>query len=104
MPITWPFESMSGPPELPGLIAASVWIMLCSVSVLSEISLVAVTVRPSAETMPWVTVGRARREPEGVADRHDGVADDELVREPKVTAGRFDSPWICSSAMSSVAL
>ena len=25
MPITFPFESRSGPPELPGLIAASVW-------------------------------------------------------------------------------
>ena len=27
MPMTWPFMSSSGPPELPGLIAASVWIM-----------------------------------------------------------------------------
>ena len=25
MPMTWPFPSTSGPPELPGLIAASVW-------------------------------------------------------------------------------
>ena len=25
-PITWPLASSSGPPELPGLIAASVWI------------------------------------------------------------------------------
>ena len=28
MPITSPFESSSGPPELPGLIDASVWIAL----------------------------------------------------------------------------
>ena len=27
-PMTWPVESTSGPPELPGLIAASVWMAL----------------------------------------------------------------------------
>ena len=57
MPMTCPAVSMSGPPELPGLMAASVWIMLLSVSVAEELSSPAVTVRPSAETIPWVTVG-----------------------------------------------
>ena len=27
MPMTWPLMSSSGPPELPGLMAASVWII-----------------------------------------------------------------------------
>ena len=33
MPMTCPAVSISGPPEFPELIAASVWIMFCSVSV-----------------------------------------------------------------------
>ena len=51
MPITWPSPLISGPPELPGLIAASVWIT-------SEIEkpLGAWIWRWSAETMPLVTV------------------------------------------------
>ena len=50
-PITVPAESTSGPPELPGLSAASVWMMLSSrrpVALRIE--------RPSALTMPAVTV------------------------------------------------
>ena len=57
MPITCPAASTSGPPELPGLIAASVWI--AEVNVVSEPSVsspVALTGRSSAETMPVVTV------------------------------------------------
>ena len=50
-PITRPLPSSSGPPELPGLIAASVWIA----SAIGK-SLGAVIVRPSEETMPVVTV------------------------------------------------
>ena len=50
MPMTSPLESSSGPAELPGLMAASVWIMLFSVSV--DVVDAAVTVRPSAETIP----------------------------------------------------
>ena len=50
MPITFPPASSSGPPELPGLIAASVWIRLVSDSLPS------VTIeRPLAETIPLVT-------------------------------------------------
>ena len=50
MPIARPSPSISGPPELPELIAASVWIRSCS----SPIGVG--TVRPSALTMPVVTV------------------------------------------------
>ena len=51
MPITRPSASISGPPELPGLIAASVWMT-------SEIvkPLGALICRCSAETIPEVTV------------------------------------------------
>ena len=50
MPMARPSRSISGPPELPELIAASVWIRSCS----SPIGVG--TVRPSALTMPVVTV------------------------------------------------
>ena len=51
MPMTSPREDTSGPPELPGLSAASVWIT-------SSISrpVAARSERPSAETTPVVTV------------------------------------------------
>ena len=52
MPMTRPRTSTSGPPEFPGLIAASVWIASMSVSVA-----LMCTVRPRPETMPEVTVG-----------------------------------------------
>ena len=52
IPITRPSTSTSGPPELPGLIAASVWIASTSVSVAATC-----TVRPRPDTIPVVTVG-----------------------------------------------
>ena len=48
-PIRSPFMSTSGPPELPGLIAASVWMN-------EETLLAPMSERASAETMPLVTV------------------------------------------------
>ena len=51
MPMTLPSASSSGPPELPGLIAASVWMRLLRGR--SEPSVV--IVRPVADTMPLVT-------------------------------------------------
>ncbi len=51
MPMTWPSESSSGPPELPWLIAASVWIAPLIVKLFG-----AWIVRLSALTMPVVTV------------------------------------------------
>ena len=58
IPITLPEASISGPPELPGLIAASVWITLEI-----EKPLGAWIWRCSAETMPLVTV---RSRPNGL--------------------------------------
>ena len=58
MPITSPSASISGPPELPGLIAASVWIT-CEI----EKPLGAWIWRCRAETMPLVTV---RSRPNGL--------------------------------------
>ena len=51
MPITRPWMSASAPPELPGLIAALVWIVFGSVTPLPSDSC-----RLSALTMPWVTL------------------------------------------------
>ena len=50
MPTTLAFASSSGPPELPGLIAASVWMRLLRVWPSSV-----VMVRPVADTIPLVT-------------------------------------------------
>ena len=52
-----PELSTSGPPELPGLMAASVWNMLVRVSVALPEESLACTDRPLAEMIPWVTVG-----------------------------------------------
>ncbi|EME69093.1 hypothetical protein H261_15210 [Paramagnetospirillum caucaseum] len=49
MPISLPCRSTRAPPELPGLMAASVWMKLWT----SEMPTL---VRARAETMPWVTV------------------------------------------------
>ena len=71
-PITWPSSSSSGPPELPGLSAASVWIA-----------------PPSSEPSGACSVRSRRRhdaggqrvvEAVGVADRVGVVADLDLVR------------------------
>ena len=50
MPTTSPSASSSGPPELPGLIAASVWIRLLRFWLPSV-----VIERPLADTIPLVT-------------------------------------------------
>ena len=51
MPMTLPPASRSGPPLLPGLIAASVWIRLFSRTPEST-----TTLRPVADTIPLVTL------------------------------------------------
>ena len=58
MPITRPWRSASGPPELPGLIGASVWIMATPAqSAPGPFSQPYESMtRPSADTMPLVTV------------------------------------------------
>ncbi len=50
-PITRPRESSSGPPELPGLIGASVWMTLSIEKLFG-----AWIVRPRPETIPAVAV------------------------------------------------
>ena len=54
IPITRPWRSASAPPELPGLIGASVWIMATTDSRPSSVRLS--RTRPLALTMPEVTV------------------------------------------------
>ena len=70
MPTTAPLESTRGPPELPGLMAASVWIR--SASRPSGLSIERLT----ADTMPVVTLG-SPPEVEGVADGDDRLAHQE---------------------------
>ena len=50
MPITWPFILNNAPPELPGLIAASVWIHSLLYPIDDE------TGRSRADTIPVVTL------------------------------------------------
>jgi hypothetical protein len=54
-PITLPDPSTSGPPLLPGLMAASVWIRPCRFAVV-PVSLPTVMSRPRAEIIPVVTL------------------------------------------------
>ena len=70
-PMTWPRALRSGPPELPGLIGASVWMTW---SIVKRFG--AVMRRCSALTIPDVTV---RSSPNGIADRDDRVADADDV-------------------------
>ena len=82
MPMTAPLPSTSGPPELPGLMAASVWIALMKASSPSP---PAVTGRLSALTMPAVTVPWSPSgEPRAIAASPTSSA----LEEPSVTAGR----------------
>ena len=82
MPTTWPAALTSGPPELPGLMAASVWIRpsSCSPS--------AVRSRSLADTIPRVTVG-SPAEVQRVADGDDLVADAQVVGRPEL--GRLEA-------------
>ena len=78
MPITRPAASISGPPELPGLIAASVW-MTSSISK----PLGAWIVRWTAE----IDAGRQRAvEAERVADRDGRVADLDVLATSRASA------------------
>src|SRR5687767_5585501 len=56
MPTTWPCMLTSGPPELPGLIAASVWMAFSTVACELRASPPAETGRFTELTMPEVTV------------------------------------------------
>ena len=56
IPTTWPDRSASAPPLLPGLIAALVCTACGSVAPGPPFAPGSVTVRPTAETMPLVTL------------------------------------------------
>ena len=101
MPMTCPAVSMSGPPELPGLMAASVWIRFCRLSVAVPVP-PACTVRPRAETMPWVTVGVPAARPSALPMATTASPTTAFCESPKVTVGRPDALSILSSAMSFV--
>ena len=95
MPITSPAELDSGPPEFPGLMAASVW-MRCS-----RRSFSASIVRSMADTMPRVTVGppgRARALPMATTSSPTRMVDDR----PRVTVLRLLTPCILTTATSAV--
>src|SRR3954462_757122 len=79
MPITRPSEATSGPPELPGLIAASVWIAPEIWKSVSE-----ATERSTAETIPTDSdcacpKGEPQAAPGGGADGRDRPADRDLL-------------------------
>ena len=76
MPITWPSASSSGPPELPGLIEASVWIapsIWNSVSDWIERSVAETT--PDRERLLLA---------ERAADRGHGLADRDVVERAEL--------------------
>ena len=95
IPITLPAASISGPPELPGLIAASVWITL-------EIE------KPSgawiwrwrAETMPLVTV---RSSPKGLPIATTGSPTSTFEESPSVSGWSWSEGAFTLSSARSVA-
>ena len=80
MPITWPLESSSGPPEFPGLIEASVWIAL-SMPKLVRPS----TVRLVAEITPTESDCSS---PKGLPIAATGSPTAKLERSESVTGSR----------------
>ena len=78
-PTRLPVASISGPPEFPGLIAASVWIKFSKVLMPSP-------VRPSAETMPLVTLWL---KPNGLPIASTTSPTRRLSEEAKAMAGRL---------------
>ena len=89
--MTLPVASTSGPPLLPGLIAASVWMRCDSVVGRPVISLRTVISRSIADTIPFVTVSVYVPSglPTASTDSPTWIPDDEPIcgrREP----GRLD--------------
>ena len=89
MPTRLPLLSISAPPEFPGLIAASVWIKFSKV-------LIPRWLRPTADTMPMVTVWPT---PNGLPMASTTSPARSPSSLPKVIAGR-DSVVTCSTAIS----
>ena len=89
MPMTWPSMLNSGPPELPRLIAASVWMK-------SSYGPWRMS-RPRAETIPAVTVPPR---PNGLPMASTQSPTRAPSESPNCTAGSGLSDFTCSSAMS----
>ena len=89
-PITSARELTSGPPELPGLRAASVWITVDQAAALAR------SERPTALMMPAVTVDQAER----VADGDGDLAGLDLLEPPSLAAGSRSLVSALSTAMS----
>jgi hypothetical protein len=98
IPTTWPLEFTKGPPESPGLILASVWIIpvRCSVPPWSSPTVIE---RPTAVTVPAVTVGSPpcpRAFPIATISCPNSRADES----PMVTIANPETCLICSRATS----
>ena len=96
MPTTAPVMSTSGPPELPGLIAASVW-MAGYVVELPSLSEPTLTGRSSALTMPLVTV---ESRPKGAPNATTSWPTSRLADCPMVAAVRSLTPSALITAVS----
>ena len=102
MAITWPAESTSGPPELPGFMGADVWNRLLRFSLSPVLGSLTVIERLVAEMIPLVTVswpGRARALPMATTWSPTLMA----LESPMVTVLKSDPPCNWSRATSSVA-
>ena len=105
IPMTRPLASSSGPPELPGLSAASVWITLSIAKPLGAVSrrwsaetTPVVSVRSSPNGLPIATVGSpTRTEPE--SPRSSGVSS----RSSPSTSTRSSARSVSASFPTSVA-
>ena len=95
-PTSSPFMLTSAPPELPGLIAASVWMASSTVFWLPASPAVD-TGRLSALTMPVVTVPSR---PSGEPIATTSWPTRRLAEDPRVIGVRPDTPWARTTAMS----
>jgi hypothetical protein len=94
MPTTWPSRLSSGPPELPGLTAASTWIRPVRVCPLGSVN-----DRPSAETTPELIESAS---PNGLPTANTSLPTRSSPGLPSVAACTPDGTLIgCSTAMSS---
>src|SRR6266849_3408156 len=100
IPITWPAELTSAPPESPGLMPASLWIMPLRVSERPLPSL-AVMVWSTESTWPCVTVG-APPWPSALPSASTASPTLTLDESARVTVGRPETLSIWISATSAV--
>ena len=97
MPITRPCRSTSAPPLLPGLIDADVWMTLGSVAPGDSADVGSLTVRPSADTIPLVTVADS---PSGLPIASTISPTSAWEESPKLAGSRSDPSATRITAMS----